>query len=114
MLSDGVATVRQTLGRGFERKCLFSPVTDPPVLEACSELRFLLALFRELPQREPLTMGQRQADRNNRNEADKPEHDPATRREFLRHLEEMLEYRYRSQLRASAHARQLHHGANHA
>jgi hypothetical protein len=25
---------------------------------------------------------QRQAERNNRNEADKPEHDPATRREF--------------------------------
>jgi hypothetical protein len=51
----------------------------------------LTALHRELCERKPLTMSQQQAEGNYSNERHQPEHDSATRSQFVWDVEDVLQ-----------------------
>src|SRR6266576_6892097 len=79
-----------------------------------ADLLLLAALGCKSPERKSLAMSQQQAEGNYGNEGDQPQHDSATGSQFVWNVEDMLQRRNGSKLRAAADARQLNHGAHHA
>ena len=68
---------------------------------------FFLTFLRELAEGEAFAVGKKQSDGNDGDKGDQPEHDAATCRELLRHIEDVAQSGDGGELRTSADSGEL-------